>query len=90
AFTYDHVVPESRGGQRFLPCCRKCNELKADLPIGCWLWFIDHYARWWRTFTSPSQVRNVIVAEQSRRVRAGEAPLSRILLGSRLAPRPGA
>ena len=53
AFTFDHVRPVSGGGFRWVPCCRACNRLKADLPITDWMWFIDHHRRWWKSFTSP-------------------------------------
>lgn len=39
--TLDHVVPRSKGGastkENKVPCCRPCNELKADLKLGTFL-----------------------------------------------------
>lgn len=36
--TLDHVVPKSKGGDKMeenlFPACRRCNELKASMPMG--------------------------------------------------------
>jgi hypothetical protein len=32
-FTMDHVVAKSKGGNELKPCCRLCNERKADMDI---------------------------------------------------------
>jgi hypothetical protein len=82
AFTFDHVLARSRGGLVRVPCCAKCNMLKADLPRADWSWFIDNNPRWWKRFSTPQQVRATIIAERSRRAFAGEPPISLVLLGS--------
>ena len=48
AFTMDHVVPQSRGGRHKVPCCRACNEVKADMLPGEWRSFMAHNPKWWR------------------------------------------
>ena len=60
SYTRDHIHPEALGGGRWVPCCRACNQLKADLPTTDWLWFIDHHPRWWKTFATSDQVERVI------------------------------
>jgi hypothetical protein len=58
--TWDHVKPESQGGFKKVPCCRKCNQLKDDIPTEDWFWFIGTHQRWWKEFTNSSQVKRVI------------------------------
>lgn len=58
--TFDHVKPESQGGWKKVPCCRKCNFLKDDMLPDDWFWFIDLHPRWWKEFTLPSQVARVV------------------------------
>lgn len=82
AFTFDHVQAASRSGRRRVPCCRQCNFLKADMPVADWCWMIDTVPRYWRVFQSPVDVRIFCMRERSRRVRAGEPPLSQELYGS--------
>jgi 5-methylcytosine-specific restriction endonuclease McrA len=57
AFTRDHVIPASRGGVRKVPCCRKCNNLKADLDPSLWRIVTENYPRWWKVFASNKEVR---------------------------------
>lgn len=60
SLTRDHVHSQASGGMIWVPCCRKCNQLKGDLPIEQWRWFIGHHPRWWKTFDTNEQVRRVI------------------------------
>lgn len=70
AFTLDHVKAKSDGGWKRVPCCRACNNLKADLPMADWFWFIGAFKRWWKTFDTPAQVLDQVRAEHSRRAYA--------------------
>lgn len=70
SFTLDHVRARSAGGWRRVPCCRKCNMLKDDLPMEDWFWFISKFQRWWKTFDSPQQVLDQVRAEYRRRAYA--------------------
>jgi hypothetical protein len=54
------VVPASRGGWKKVPCCRKCNGLKADLDPTLWRWFTEMYPGWWKTFNTHKEVRAAI------------------------------
>lgn len=67
SFTLDHVKAQSSGGWKRVPCCRKCNMLKDDLPMVDWFWFIANFPRWWKLFDSPVQVLNQVRQEYSRR-----------------------
>lgn len=70
SFTLDHVRAESHGGWKRVPCCSKCNLLKADLPPADWFWFIGAFKRWWKTFDTPAQVLDQVRAEYRRRAYA--------------------
>ena len=67
SFTLDHVVAESHGGWRRVPCCRACNLLKGDLARDDWFWFIGVFKRWWKEFDTPAQVREIVREERVRR-----------------------
>ena len=67
SFTLDHVNALSRGGYRRVPCCRQCNQLKGDLHMDDWFWFIRSFARWWKTFDTTRQVEDKIREERVRR-----------------------
>lgn len=73
ALTFDHVKPQSDGGWRRVPCCRTCNQLKGNLPMEDWFWFIGAFKRWWKTFSTPAQVRDVVREEYRRRALANAA-----------------
>lgn len=73
AFTFDHVKSQAEGGWKRVPCCRKCNMLKADLPMDSWFWFIGTFKRWWKTFDTPQQVRERVREEHTRRAYANAA-----------------
>lgn len=48
AFTRDHIIPKSRGGRQWVPCCRLCNQLKGAMMPGEWAaWRADHL-EWWK------------------------------------------
>lgn len=67
SFTFDHVKPQSEGGHRRVPCCRKCNMLKGNTAMEDWFWFIGAFARWWKTFNTPGEVALKIREERVRR-----------------------
>lgn len=73
SFTLDHVRPESQGGWRRVPCCRKCNLLKGDLDPSEWFWFIRAWPRWWKLFDTPAQVVVAVRDEYRRRSMARAA-----------------
>lgn len=50
AFTRDHLYPQSLGGKKWYPCCRACNQVKADLTPQEWDAFRARYPRWWQFF----------------------------------------
>lgn len=75
--TWDHVLAESRGGTRKVPCCRTCNGLKGDLPTDDWFWFISCHTRWWKLFPNNETVAAVCRQERVRRAYAGERQLGR-------------
>lgn len=56
SFTFDHVRAQSDGGWKRVPCCRKCNHLKSNLPADDWFAFIRAHPRWWKLFDTPAQV----------------------------------
>lgn len=60
SFSMDHVIAQSEGGWKRVPCCRKCNLLKDNLPTNDWFWFIGAHPRWWKEFKLPSQVARVV------------------------------
>lgn len=68
SMTFDHVIPQARGGWKRVPCCRKCNMLKSDLDHDDWFWFIQTFPRWWKTFDTPEQV--LAMVRQGRRMEA--------------------
>lgn len=70
SFTFDHVRAQEVGGWRRVPCCRKCNMLKDNLPVDDWFWFIGAFSRWWKTFDTPAQVLDQVRAEHRRRAYA--------------------
>lgn len=70
SFTFDHVRPASTGGTKRVPCCRKCNQLKGDLPAHDWYWFIRAFPRWWKLFDTAAQVADKILDEHRRRAYA--------------------
>lgn len=61
AATKDHVMPKSVGGYRKVPCCRQCNQLKADMHPSVWRWFTANYPGWWKTFRTNREVVAVCV-----------------------------
>lgn len=76
SFTLDHVKAASTGGWKRVPCCRKCNMLKADLHMEDWFWFIGAFQRWWKTFDTPAQVAIRVREERVRRAKANAARLA--------------
>lgn len=72
AFTLDHVKAQAEGGWRRVPCCRKCNELKGDLPMESWFWFIGAFERWWKTFANHHEVVTAVRQEHRRRAYANQ------------------
>lgn len=48
AYTRDHLHPKWLGGQRTVPCCRQCNQLKGGMPLAAWQAFMDENPGWWR------------------------------------------
>jgi 5-methylcytosine-specific restriction endonuclease McrA len=62
SFTFDHVKCLSDGGWKRVPCCRKCNNLKGNLGMDEWFWFIRAHERWWKTFATPAQVASAVHA----------------------------
>lgn len=48
ALTRDHVLPQSRGGVRTVPCCRTCNNLKGNMLPEEWRAFMVANPEWWR------------------------------------------
>jgi len=50
AFTRDHVVPRDAGGQKWLPCCRACNAMKANMLPAQWRQFIETHPKWWQHY----------------------------------------
>ena len=76
SFTLDHVHAKSQGGWRRVPCCKKCNLLKDDLPANDWFWFIGAFPRWWKLFDAPQQVVSAVREEYSRRAYARKALLA--------------
>lgn len=49
AATRDHVVPKSKGGRKTVPCCRTCNEIKADRLPDEWAAYMAENPMWWGT-----------------------------------------
>lgn len=47
AFTRDHIVPQSAGGKKWVPCCRACNHMKSNMLPDAWLYFMSRYPEWW-------------------------------------------
>lgn len=76
--TFDHVRAESDGGWKKVPCCRKCNFLKDNLPPDDWFWFIATHPRWWKEFANPSQVKRVVREFRFGQAQAGARPHRRI------------
>lgn len=56
SFTLDHVKAESWGGFRKVPCCRKCNQLKSDIDMSQWWWFVKNTPRYWKLYDTTEQV----------------------------------
>ncbi len=77
SFTWDHVRPKSQGGWKRAPCCWDCNNLKGDLDVDEWFWFIGAAPRWWKRYANSDQVRDAIRQERVRRAYAGEPQLGR-------------
>lgn len=70
-------MPKSVGGQRKVPCCRRCNDLKGDIHPSVWRWFTEHYPGWWRTFATNIEVAQVCRQGMGRAVvcsMVGRAP----------------
>ena len=44
--TRDHVFPKSRGGIYTVPCCLRCNNMKADTTPREWQKFRDENPHW--------------------------------------------
>ncbi|MFV0442832.1 MAG: HNH endonuclease [Planctomycetaceae bacterium] len=62
--TVDHLIPKSRGGQRTLDnsrrACRRCQQVKADLPVECVVSSIHRthgLRRIWEARDFPGRVR---------------------------------
>lgn len=56
--TRDHYpVPRSRGGQKTIICCRKCNEVKGDMSAAEWLGFRARNPEWWEQRNPKKRVR---------------------------------
>lgn len=70
SFTFDHVKAQSLGGWKRVPCCQKCNNLKDNLPMEDWFWFIRSFPRWWKLFDAPQQVVERVRQEYRRRAYA--------------------
>lgn len=68
AATRDHVMPESQGGEAWVPCCVTCNELKGDILPDDWWWIVRTVPRFWRIFGTHQQVKHAIQQEHVRRV----------------------
>jgi hypothetical protein len=77
ALTWDHVKPESDGGWKRVPCCRRCNFLKDNLTPPDWFWFIGAHPGWWKHFTHPEQVRTAVREFRFAQARAGVRPYGR-------------
>lgn len=56
AFTKDHIVPQSEGGKKWLPCCRACNTMKADMSPERWREFMADFPRWWQHYPMTAAV----------------------------------
>lgn len=74
SLTWDHVRPESDGGWKRIPSCRKCNFLKDNLPPEDWFWFIGAHPGYWRQFDHPRQVAGVIREFRFNQAQAGQRP----------------
>lgn len=74
SLTWDHVRPESDGGWKRVPCCRRCNFLKDNLPPEDWFWFIGSHPGYWRDFTNPSQVKMTVREFRFAQGQAGARP----------------
>lgn len=79
--TRDHVKAKSQGGWKTVQCCRQCNQLKADIFVEEWFWFIKNHPRYWKTFATEKEVKRVIIAERTRRAFAREKPIIAMLMG---------
>jgi hypothetical protein len=82
SLTWDHIRPESDDGWKKVPCCRKCNFLKDNLPPDDWFWFIATHPRWWKEFANPAQVKRVVREFRFSQAQAGARPYRK--LGARL------
>lgn len=71
AATADHVMPQSVGGRRKVPCCRQCNNLKGDIHPSVWRWFTEMFPAWWRTFRTNGEVVAACRPQFGSRVQVG-------------------
>lgn len=77
SFTLDHVKARAAGGFRRVPCCHKCNQLKSDMHMEDWFWFIRAFPRWWKRFDTHEQVMVRIQEEYRRRAYANRDRLAK-------------
>lgn len=73
---------KSHGGWKTVQCCRQCNNLKGDIFVEEWFWFIGRHPKYWKTFRTEHEIKAVLVAERSRRAFAGEPLIVAKLMGS--------
>jgi 5-methylcytosine-specific restriction endonuclease McrA len=60
AATRDHVVPKCHGGTQIMIICFTCNNLKGDMDLDAWNWYMRSNPYWWKTHPrKPGRFRGI-------------------------------
>lgn len=63
-YTRDHIHPKCLGGVKTVPCCLRCNGLKADMTMRQWDTFRDKHPDW-RNMNSGRDVKHSKAADRA-------------------------